>query len=100
MSIKDELKELARTTLERKYAKQPEHVKTMKKIRNEIEKAIRNEEQKVSVYFEIWGYNEYCPSRLTIVKVMEEIELPYKVAYGNDSYGVTIDLSELYEDEE
>lgn len=28
---------------------------------------------------------------------MEEIDLPYEDAYGNDSYGVTIDLSELYE---
>ena len=31
---------------------------------------------------------------------MEEIDLPYEDAYGNDSYGVSIDLSEVYEDEE
>ena len=97
MSIKDELKELARTTLERKYAKQPKYAETMKKIRNEIEKAIRNEEQEVSVYFASWGYNDFCPSRSTIDKVMEEIDLPYEDAYGNDSYGVSIDLSEVYE---
>lgn len=97
MSIKDELKELARTTLERKYAKQLEYDETMKKIRNEIEKAIRIEQQEVSVYFANWGYDDFCPSRTTIDKVMREIGLPYEDAYGNDSYGVSIDLSEVYE---
>ena len=97
MSIKDELKELAKKTVE---DKQYEYNETMEQIRNEIEKAIRNEEQEVSVYFASWGYNDFCPSRSTIDKVMEEIDLPYEDAYGNDSYGVSIDLSEVYEDEE
>jgi len=97
MSIKDELKELAKKTIE---DKQYEYNETMEQIRNEIEKAIRDEEHEVSVFFASWGYNDFTPSRSTIDKVMEEIDLPYEDAYGNESYGVTINLKELYEDDE
>lgn len=94
MSIKEELRELAHKTVEEN---KEEYNEAMSQIRDEIEKAIGKEEDEVSVYFASWGYNDFTPSRITIDKVMDEIDLPYSDVYGNDSYGISIDLSELYD---
>lgn len=90
MSIKSELKEYVQ-----------EHYDPVKEeIIESIKDSIKGGESNTKVYWVSWGYDEVVPSFSLIDKVMDEIDLPYEHDFGNDSFGVSIDISELYERDE
>lgn len=90
MSIKSELKEYA----------QEQYDPVKEKIIDSIRNSIRGGESNTKVYWASWGYDEVVPSFSLIDKVMDEIDLPYEHDFGNESIGVSIDISELYERDE
>ena len=87
MSIKNELKEYAQ-----------EHYDPVKEeIIESIKDSIKGGESNTKVYWVSLGYDKTVPSFSLIDKVMNEIDLPYEHIFDNDSLGVSIDISELYE---